>query len=131
MRYLLKMPLVWGEEIALLGQVWLTFMSVGVLCQRIDHMVVDYVASLLSPRKKLILDMINQVLIILFFIVFIYSGHLVVDMTSKSITPGLNISVSFMYLPTVIGGLLALFYNVDLLISTGKELKAISKTETT
>lgn len=129
MRNVLKKPMIWGEEIALLGQIWLTFISVGVLCCKIDHMVVDYVSSHISLKKKLILDLINHTLIIIFFAVFTYSGILVVDITKASITPGLGISVSIMYLPAVIGGLFAIFYSVDLLISAWKELQNINITE--
>lgn len=130
MRYVLKKPLVWGEEVALLGQIWLTLISVGVLCCKVDHMVVDYISSHLSLKKKLILDIVNHSLITIFFLVMTYSGTVVVDMTRKSITPGLGISVSYMYLPTVIGGVLAIFFSVDLLVSACIELRSLKSLET-
>ena len=93
-------------------------------------MVVDYVSSRLSPKRKLILDIVNHSLITIFFVVMTYSGTVVVNMTKKSITPGLGISVSYMYLPTVIGGVLAIFFSVDLLISACKELQTLKSLET-
>lgn len=130
MRYVLKMPLIWGEEIALLGQIWLTFLSVGVLFYKADHMVVDYLSSRLSFKNQLLLQIINYTIIVIFLISLTYAGVLVTNMTKKSISPGLKVSIAFMYVPAVIGGILGLFYCIDIIVNAFKELINLRTTET-
>jgi TRAP-type C4-dicarboxylate transport system permease small subunit len=120
-RYILKHPLVWGEEIALIGQIWLTFMGASLLCATGEHMVVDVILNYLSEKRKLVLAVINQIFVIPLFIAFIFGGMKVVNITSKSITPGLGVSVSIMYIPAVAGGILMFFFSVELLVSAIKE----------
>lgn len=122
-RFILKLPLVWGEELALIGQIWFTFMSASLLCANGEHMVVDVILNYLSETRRLLLAILNQLLVIPLFVAFIIGGLKVVEVTYLSITPGLGVSVAIMYIPAVVGGFLMLFFSVELLVQSVRDLR--------
>ena len=127
-RFILRLPLVWGEELALIGQIWLTFMSASLLCASGEHMVVDVILNFMSERRRLLLAIVNQLITIPLFIAFIVGGLQVVEVTYLSITPGLGVSVAIMYIPAVLGGLIMLLFSVDLLIVAIRDLRSAATT---
>lgn len=122
-RFILKLPLVWGEELALIGQIWFTFMSASLLCAYGEHMVVDVILNYLSETRRLLLAILNQVLVVPLFIALIFGGLKVVEVTYLSITPGLGVSVAIMYIPAVVGGFLMLFFSVELMVQSVRDLR--------
>lgn len=122
-RFIIKRPLVWSEEFALLSMVWLTFIGASVIYESNDHLNVDLLLTILPNVYKERIEIIAEIMVMPFFIVLVIGGYNVMDMTKESITPALNIPVLFQYLPAFIGGILLLWFNIERLIVKIKNLK--------
>lgn len=122
-RFIIKRPLVWSEEFALLSMVWLTFIGASVIYESNDHLNVDLLLTILPNVYKERIEIIAEIMVMPFFLVLVIGGYNVMDMTKESITPALNIPVLFQYLPAFIGGILLLWFNIERLIVKIKNLK--------
>lgn len=122
-RYVLQIPLVWAEELALVGQIWLTFMGASLLYAYYAHLTVEAIFTYVSEKTKLILAVINQILVMPLFVVFIYGGLKIYEVTYKSVMPGLGVTVSIMYIPAILGGIFMLFFSIDQLVQAVKDLQ--------
>lgn len=122
-RFVIKKPLVWAEEFALISMVWLTFIGASVGYETNSHLGVDLLLLILPNKPKKVLEILNEIIVMPFFIALIAGGAVMVNTTKNSITPALNISVAFQYLPALIGGILLLWFNIEKMIKNIKTYK--------
>jgi TRAP-type C4-dicarboxylate transport system permease small subunit len=121
-RYVLKKPLVWVDELALISAVWLALLGASVVYEDNQHLCVDFLMERLSERGKVRLELIINILIMPLFVVMLRGGLALIGTTYTSITPGLKVSVAIEYLPAFIGGSLLLLFNVEKIINNIKTL---------
>lgn len=119
----IKKPLVWAEEYALISMVWLTFIGACIGYEANSHLAVDLVLLVLPRKSSKIIELIIEFLVMPFFIALIIGGIKMVETTKASITPALNISVAFQYLPALVGGLIMLMFNVEKIFTKIRGLK--------
>ncbi len=75
MRYFLKLPMVWVDELAEYALLFITFLgTTWVLKQPDGHVIVDVVGSLLSPEKRNILTIISSIVGIFTCAIVTYFG---------------------------------------------------------
>ncbi|NLJ99253.1 MAG: TRAP transporter small permease [Tissierellia bacterium] len=122
-RFILKKPLVWAEEYALISMVWMTFIGASVGYEANSHLGVDLLLTILPNTPKKIVEILTEIMVMPFFIALIVGGATMVNTTKGSITPALNISVAFQYLPALVGGILLLWFNIEKLIIKIKNFK--------
>ena len=122
-RFVLKKPLVWAEEYALISMVWMTFIGASMGYEADSHLGVDLLLTILPNTPKKIVEILTEIMVMPFFIALIVGGAIMVNTTKGSITPALNISVAFQYLPALVGGILLLWFNIEKLIMKIKNYK--------
>lgn len=119
----IKKPLVWAEEYALISMVWLTFIGASIAYEASSHLAVDLLLLILPKKESKYLELITEFIVLPFFIALIIGGVIMVNTTKSSITPALNISVAFQYLPALVGGLIMLMFNIEKIITKIKDLR--------
>ncbi|WP_312666972.1 TRAP transporter small permease [Tissierella praeacuta] len=119
----IKKPLVWAEEYALISMVWLTFIGAGIVYEYNSHLAVDLLLVVLPKKSSKVIELITDIIVFPFFVALIIGGAIMVNITKNSITPALNISVAFQYLPALVGGLIMLMFNVEKIITKIKGLR--------
>lgn len=122
-RFIIKKPLVWAEEYALISMVWMTFIGASVGYEANSHLGVDLLLLVLPNTPKKIVEILTEIMVMPFFIALIVGGAIMVNTTKGSITPALNISVAFQYAPALVGGVLLLWFNIEKLIIKVKNFK--------
>lgn len=122
-RFVLKKPLVWAEEYALISMVWMTFIGASMGYEADSHLGVDLLLTILPNTPKKIVEILTEIMVMPFFIALIVGGAIMVNTTKGSVTPALNISVAFQYLPALVGGILLLWFNIEKLIMKIKNYK--------
>jgi len=120
----IKKPLIWAEEYALISMVWLTFIGASIAYESNSHLAVDLLLLILPKKGSKIIELITEILVMPFFITLIIGGIKMVDTTKNSITPALNISVAFQYLPALVGGLIMLMFNIEKIVKKIIDLKS-------
>lgn len=113
-RYVLGHPSVFSEALAKYLFIWLIFFSMAYVFGKREHMAIEFFADKLSKKKRLILDNLNQVLIILFSSgVLIYGGIFTTIYQMQKIDATLQIPMGYIYMIVPISGLLVIFYCIN------------------
>jgi TRAP-type C4-dicarboxylate transport system permease small subunit len=120
---IIKKPLVWAEEYALISMVWLTFIGACIGYESNSHLAVDLLLLILPRKGPKIIELLIEFLVMPFFIVLIIGGIKMVETTVGSITPALKISVAFQYLPALVGGVIMLIFNIERIITKIRNFK--------
>lgn len=113
----IEKPLIWAEEYALISMVWLTFIGACIGYESNSHLAVDILLLILPKKGTRIIELIIEFLVMPFFIALIIGGVKMVETTKGSITPALNISVAFQYLPALVSGVIMLMFNIEKIIT--------------
>jgi len=103
--------------------VWLTFIGAGIVYEYNSHLAVDLLLVVLPKKSSKVIELITDIIVFPFFVALIIGGAIMVNITKNSITPALNISVAFQYLPALVGGLIMLMFNVEKIITKIKGLR--------
>lgn len=70
-RYALNSPLLWPEELATLSLIYLTFIGASAALKKRRHIAIDYFSKLWGPGLQLYLDVMIDVLVLVFLAVVV------------------------------------------------------------
>jgi TRAP-type C4-dicarboxylate transport system permease small subunit len=112
-RYFLDYSLYWSEEALRYLFIWLVFLGLGPGIRHKGHVALEIVLNLLGPRAKLGLERFILALVLLFCVVFVYYGSILTYRNFEQLSPALEMSMSLVYGPLPLGGLIAVFYSLE------------------
>lgn len=105
-RYVLNLPQAWAEDLAKLSIIWLTFLGVCIVTKHGDHIVMPLVLEKFSPRGRRVINLVNNILILIFLAVVIQTGIKMTMLTSGSVTPVYGIRMSYYHAAIPFSGLI-------------------------
>ena len=112
-RFVLNASIYWGDEVALILMVWLTFLGAAVATREREHYEFRYLINYLkgNVRRTYIYtrNIINLVVILL---LGYYSGQVAVEIHSW-IMPATQISRSFVYGACPVGCVFMFYYSME------------------
>jgi TRAP-type C4-dicarboxylate transport system permease small subunit len=111
MRYVLRSPFVWSEELARYLLIWCTFVGVSLAVREGRNISVDLLPTLMGPRwERPFMICANLGALVFFVLMIVYSVPLVTRIAAIGQTsPGLGIQMWTVYAAVPIGlGLAAL-----------------------
>lgn len=73
-RFVLNSPIPWLQEISLCLLIWLVFLGAGVLVKRNQHIRVDIVYAKFSDTVKRVIDILLDLLVLIFSTILFYLG---------------------------------------------------------
>ena len=127
-RLIIDHPLAWSEELSRYLFVWLSFVGGALAVAEGSHFKMDLLAALIKDqRKKIIINIIVSVLILIFSVVLIIYGAKLVAMVRTQKSPALRISMSIPYLALPLNGLLSTFHVICALADDIKQLRNPTK----
>lgn len=112
-RYVLELPLVWSEELALILMCWITFLGSAMLLQSREHLAIDFLVAQMPLPLARAVAVFGSVLILLFCISLVYGAWILMGRTVNSITPGLKVSVAWQYGGAFVGGILLVLSSLE------------------
>ena len=115
-RYWFVFSLSWGEEVALLMMVWLTYLGAAVATRDRAHFAFDYLVRNLPPGARHPVLIAGQVVFILTTLALMYWGGKVTWELSELVTAALEISQSWVYAACPVGCFFMLLYALRNLI---------------
>ncbi|MBB6448629.1 TRAP-type C4-dicarboxylate transport system permease small subunit [Geomicrobium halophilum] len=105
MRFVMNDSSSWAEELARFSFIWLILVGIsyGVKTQR--HISVDALLMAFKAKGKVIINIIANVLFLIFAITMVYFGYDVASTTLDrgQVTPGLQIPMGVVYLAAPVG----------------------------
>lgn len=93
MRYLFHMPLIWSDEVATIGFVWLTMLGAVIALRRGQHMRMTALVSHLPPDKRAFLEALATGVSLAFLLLILMPAWEYAIEEMIVITPALEISV--------------------------------------
>jgi TRAP-type C4-dicarboxylate transport system permease small subunit len=96
-RYALNAPLRWPEELSRLLLVWLTYLGALVLPESGLHVAVDVVHRRLSPRWRLVTEVLADTLAVAFFGVLVVAGLSLMRSMTDIRLPALQLPLNVLF----------------------------------
>jgi TRAP-type C4-dicarboxylate transport system permease small subunit len=102
----------WVEEIGEYALAWLTFIGAAIGIRRGTHFAVAIVIDRFPPRLRRAVFMGHYVLLIGFGLLVAVFGWQVSELNSLSFSPALDLNLRWLYMASVVGGILIVLYSV-------------------
>jgi TRAP-type C4-dicarboxylate transport system permease small subunit len=102
-RFVLNFTPSWSEEIQIFGHIWLVFLAIPIAYRRGAHITVEAIRRIIAPWMNKALDLLSELLWIGFAIATAYYSYRVSLVTGNSVSPGLEIPMSYPYYGMILG----------------------------
>lgn len=106
MRYVMGMGIRWANELALLLQVWFTFIAMALGVRKRLHISINIMPEKLSATINWVLTKLHALIIIGVGVVMVVYGRQLVISTMRSVLPAMGLRSGFLYLALPVGGAL-------------------------
>ena len=114
-RSLLRSPIQWAEELAIICLVWSTFTGAAVCYKRRAHLGIDFVIDRFPYRIRRVMRQILCLVLLLFFC-FMTVLSLIFALRAEKTTAYFHLNYAFLYISVTIGFLSMSIYSVIFLI---------------
>jgi TRAP-type C4-dicarboxylate transport system permease small subunit len=112
-RFLLHFSLSWGDELALILMVWLTFLGAAVAVREKAHYAFDYLVRNLPPKPQKTFKQFTHVVSILAISCLLYWSTEVTWGIRIWVMPATEISRAWVYGACPVSCLFMLFYSIE------------------
>lgn len=102
----------WVEEIGELTLAWMTFIGAALGLRRGVHFSMQILTDRFPPRLFTALFTIHYLLIAAFGVLIAVFGWHVSELNSQSFSPALDLNLRWLYLSSVVGGVLIALYSL-------------------
>ncbi len=109
-RYVLKAPLTWSEELAMLLFQWVAFLGSAVGVKRMSHFGIDLIVRRLPVHLRRAIRFIIPLLIGVVAFIMAFEGLRLLQFTKNEMYTALRLSHAWAYAAIPVSGLLSLFY---------------------
>jgi TRAP-type C4-dicarboxylate transport system permease small subunit len=113
-RFILKSPSSFTEELAGFLLVWIGLLGASYALYSRAHLGIDILVAKLTGSKKMLVEIIIYVIIMLFSLfVLVIGGSKLVNLTFtlNQISPSLGIPIGYVYLVLPLTGILMIYYS--------------------
>lgn len=102
-RNIFNAGLSWAEELARYCGLAVVYLTVPLLLYYDKHIKIDLLAARLKPESKRVLDVVNEVLVLVFCLFFLAAGWQFLKRAAQFSTAALGIPNWIYYLPAAVG----------------------------
>jgi TRAP-type C4-dicarboxylate transport system permease small subunit len=110
-------PFTWVEEVGELSLAWLTLIGAAIGIQSRSHFSLSVFVHRLAPATQLWIHRFNHALIVGVGVLVAWYGFKLCLLNRALKTPGLEISLAWLYASAVVGGLLIAVYGLATMLS--------------
>jgi TRAP-type C4-dicarboxylate transport system permease small subunit len=109
-------PLNWAEEISRFGYMWSIFLGAGVALRHSRHFTIDILVAKITGKKRKLLDLFHNLIILVFSVYVFYYGVLFAIMSIKRISFPSGIPLVYSSLSIPIGAIAMIVFVIESLI---------------
>ncbi len=109
-RYVLKAPLAWSEDLAMLLFQWVTFLGAAIGVKRTRHFGIELVVRNLPEKIHRAIEYVVPVFVGIVALIMITEGIELLSFNRSRIYSSMDLSYTWAYLPIPISGCLMLLY---------------------
>ena len=119
-RYVLKTPILSSIELSRIFFVWACFLAAGITFYKNGHIVISFVTDPIPTGLRKLINVIIQILIMLFLTGISYWSIEVVLKIWNTEFPILGVSQSWLYIPLTLISMIMLLFNIEMILQTLK-----------
>lgn len=128
-RYLFGFSFEWSEELARFLFVWVVFLGSALIMGEDGHLAVELLPRILNGTKPgFVLNLFINACGYVFILILIVQGWKMTETMTFQTSPGLGLSMSYVYFIMPLSGVLMLMYHVK---DTVKIFKSLGNSEQT
>ena len=116
LRYVFRIPLVWGEELAMFAFIWLAFLSAGVAVRRQGHFRMSALIEYLPGRPRRFIEVATVLLMGVLTLVLGWQGFSLAASGLAEQSPGLRVSMIWVYAVLPVSALSMLVFLFEILL---------------
>lgn len=120
-RYVFNYTPPWSEELARTGNVWMTFLGIGLVSRVREHIRIDFVDYLFGEKGRYACLILEAAASLAFFALVGWEGYKTLRPVLRQTMPGLQISLFWAYLVIPIGSVLLLVFTIDHLVRSTRK----------
>jgi len=118
-------PFTWVEEVGEMSLAWLTLLGAAIGIRSRAHFTLHVFVHNLSPVAQRWIQRFNHALIILIGALTAWYGYKLCVLNVTTRTPGLELSLAWLYGSAVVGGLLIILYGISMIVAPSPEGDAL------
>jgi len=111
-RFILKTPLAWSEDLAMLLFQWVAFLGAAIGVKRIRHFGIELVVKQLPKKIQRKIEMVVPILMGILALTMITEGIRLIGFNKNRIYSSMDLSYIWAYLPIPVSGCLMILYLV-------------------
>jgi len=112
-RFVLKTPLAWSEDMAMLLFQWVAFLGAAVGVKRMRHFGIEMVVKALPEKVRHGVELLVPLLMAIVALTMVLQGWSLLSFNRNRIYSTMNLSYTWAFLPIPLSGVLILLYLVQ------------------
>jgi TRAP-type C4-dicarboxylate transport system permease small subunit len=118
-------PFTWVEEVGEMSLAWLTLIGAAIGVRQRSHFTLHVFVHRLSPAAQLWIGRFNHALIVGIGVLTAFYGYRLCLLNATTRTPGLELSLIWLYGSAVVGGILIALYGLAMIVSPPPETESV------
>lgn len=112
-RYIFNKPSTVTEELVLISFVWMGLLGAAYVFGKREHMRMSFLVDKLNDRNRAILDLISEIIIILFASsILVFGGIKISQLSMGQLSSSLQLPMGYIYLAIPLSGVITIVYNI-------------------
>ncbi|MEI8189242.1 MAG: TRAP transporter small permease [candidate division NC10 bacterium] len=112
-RFVLKTPLAWSEDIAMLLFQWVVFLGAALGVKRLRHFGIELVVRHFPERLRHWVELLTPAVMAVVALVMIFQGWAIIELNRTRIFSSMDLTYVWAFLPIPLGGVLILIYLIQ------------------
>jgi len=113
-RFVLKTPLAWSEDLAMLLFQWVVFLGAALGVKRVRHFGIELVVRRFPERWRHRVELLTPAVMAIVALVMIVQGWTLLTFNRNRTFPTMDLTYTWAFLPIPLAGALILIYLVQL-----------------
>lgn len=113
-RFILKAPLSWSEDLAMLLFQWVVFLGAALGVKRVRHFGIELVVRRFPERVRHRVELLTPAVMAIVALVMIVQGWTLLTFNRTRTFPTMDLTYTWAFLPIPLAGVLILIYLVQL-----------------
>ncbi len=109
-RFVLKTPLAWSEDLAMLLFQWVVFLGAALGVKRLRHFGIELVVRRLPEGLRHVVELLTPVVMAIVALVMIVQGWTILTFNTRRVFSTMDLTYVWAFLPIPLSGVLILIY---------------------
>ena len=122
-RFILKTPLAWSEDLAMLLYQWVVFVGAALGVKRMRHFGIELVVRQFPDRWRHRIELVTPLAVLIVAVVMIVQGYNILTLNMNRIYSTMNLSYIWAFLPIPLSGVLIIVYLIQVEVRRWRQVE--------